>query len=168
MTLKEFLKVPYALEGYRKIQCWESEDSPTIYHEGYDNTGLPEKYLDREISYIFPFNTSPNEAAICIEVADVDEEKVEGEIDLAVTASVIVDTLECLGFNDCTNSSGYYVIKRFEDDSEYCVDVYKSNLDGYDHYVVYCSYDDDTSVYAYTEDLSAESLEKVLRELAEK
>lgn len=166
MTLRDFLKAPYALEGYRKIQCWENEDAPTIYHEGYDNTGLPEKYLDREISYIFPFNTSPNEAAICIEVADVKEEIVE-EIDLSVTANVIVETLKPLGFNDVTDSSGYYVVKRFEDGSECCVDVYKSNLE-YDHYVVYCSCDDDTSYYTYTNDLSVESLEKVLRELAEK
>lgn len=70
MTLRELLNGPYALEGYRKIQCWEDESAPTIYHEGYNNHGVPEEYLDREVAYIFPFNTSPNEAAICIEVAD--------------------------------------------------------------------------------------------------
>ena len=89
-------------------------------------------------------------------------------IDLTQTAHAIVEALEHCGFNDCTDSSGYYVIKDFGDDLERCVDVYKSNSEGeeHDHYVVYCSYEDDTFDYAYTEDLSAESLEKVLREFA--
>ena len=72
MTLRELLEGILALEGYRKIQCWETEDAPTIYYEGYDNSGLAEEYLDREVAYIFPFNTSPNEAAICIELAEAD------------------------------------------------------------------------------------------------
>ena len=91
------------------------------------------------------------------------------EIDLAQTAQAIVEVLENCGFNDCTDASGYYTIKDLGDDLERCVDVYKSNANGEEnaHYVVYCSYEDETSDYAYTEDLSAESLEKVLQEFAE-
>lgn len=90
------------------------------------------------------------------------------EIDLAQTARAIVEALEHCGFNDCTDASGYYTIREFGDDLERCVDVYKSNGDGTEraHYVVYCSYEDDNVDFAYTEDLSVEALEKVLRELA--
>lgn len=35
MTLRELLESGIVIEGYRKIQCWESEDNPTIYYEGY-------------------------------------------------------------------------------------------------------------------------------------
>ena len=89
-------------------------------------------------------------------------------IDLTQTAQAIVEDLEKSGFNDCTDSSGYYVIK-YLDGVERSVDVYKSNADGEenDHYVVYCSYEDEQSDYVYTENLSVESLEKVLRELAD-
>lgn len=69
MTLRDFLESGITLEGYRKIQCWEDENEPTIYHKGYDEGDL-EEYMDREITYIFPYNTSPNEAAICIELAE--------------------------------------------------------------------------------------------------
>lgn len=91
-----------------------------------------------------------------------------GKINLTEVARAIVETLESRGFNDCTNSSGYYVIKDLGDDLERCVDVYKSNDDGAerDHYVVYCSYEDEEHDYRYTDDLSVESLEQVLRELA--
>jgi hypothetical protein len=66
MKLCDFLESGIVLEGYRLIQCWENEDGPTIYYEGYD-TDIPEEYMDRQIAYIFPFNTA-NEAAICIEL----------------------------------------------------------------------------------------------------
>ena len=66
MILRDFLESGIVLEGYRLIQCWEDEDGPTIYYEGYD-ADVPEEYMDRHIAYIFPFNTA-NEAAICIEL----------------------------------------------------------------------------------------------------
>ncbi len=61
MTLRELLESGIVIEGYRKIQCWESEANPTIYHEGYDQGDL-EKYLDREVAYTFPYNPTSNEA----------------------------------------------------------------------------------------------------------
>ena len=69
MTLRELLESGIVIEGYRKIQCWESEDNPTIYYEGY-NQGDLEKYFDREVAYIFPYNPTPSKAAICIELAE--------------------------------------------------------------------------------------------------
>lgn len=67
MTLRELLESGIGIEGYRKIQCWDDEDNPTIYHEGYDQGDL-KKYLDREITYILPYTLTQNEAAICIEL----------------------------------------------------------------------------------------------------
>lgn len=49
MTLRKLLESGIVIEGYRKIQCWESEDNPAIYHEGYDQGDLG-KYLDREVT----------------------------------------------------------------------------------------------------------------------
>lgn len=69
MTLRELLESGIVIEGYRKIQCWGSEDNPTFYYEGYGRD--LEKYLDREVSYIFPYNPILNEAAICIELAEL-------------------------------------------------------------------------------------------------
>lgn len=69
MILRELLESGITIEGYRKIQCWENEDYPTIYHQGTEEGDL-EEYMYREIAYIFPYNTSPNEAAICIELAE--------------------------------------------------------------------------------------------------
>ena len=31
MTLRKLLESGIVIEGYRKIQCWENEDNPTIY-----------------------------------------------------------------------------------------------------------------------------------------
>lgn len=114
-----------------------------------------------------------NLSAVALETRKgMDQERenmaIEKIIDLTQTAQAIVETLEKCGFNDCTDSSGYYVIK-YLDEFERSVDVYKSKADGKenDHYVVYCSYEDEQSDYVYTEDLSVESLEKVLRELAD-
>lgn len=70
MTLRKLLESGIVIEGYRKIQCWENEDNPTIYYEG-DDCGDLEEYLDRENAYIFPYSPTPNEAAICIELAEI-------------------------------------------------------------------------------------------------
>lgn len=69
MTLGEIFNSGMVIEGYRKIQCWEDEDAPTIYHEGTD-AGDIENFEDREISYIFPYCPTPCEAGICIELAE--------------------------------------------------------------------------------------------------
>lgn len=69
MTLRELLESGIMIEGYRKIQCWENEDNPTIYYEGNNSENL-EDYLNRKITYIFPYNHSPNESAICIELEE--------------------------------------------------------------------------------------------------
>lgn len=79
-------------------------------------------------------------------------------------AECIVAELETCGFNDVTDSSGYYIIRKFDDDVDRAVDVYKSDEDGKPHYVVYCSYEDEDSDYKYTDDLSVEQLTAKLEE----
>lgn len=83
---------------------------------------------------------------------------------LRVIAECIVGALNYCGFNDVTDSSGYYVIKEFADGTDRAVDVYKSNEDGNPHYVIYCSYEDEDADFMYTDDLSAEQLESKLEE----
>ena len=70
MTLRDLIESGINIEGYIKIQCWEDEDNPAIYVEGNNNSiDIPEEYMDREIAYIFPYNTGC-EAAICIESSE--------------------------------------------------------------------------------------------------
>lgn len=73
MTLRELLESGINIEGYKKIQCWENEDNPTIYYEG-NGRNIPKEFKDREIAYIFPYNTG-SEAAICIELAETETDK---------------------------------------------------------------------------------------------
>lgn len=89
-------------------------------------------------------------------------------INLHETAKCIADALESCGFNDITDSSGYYVIKEFEDGTERCVDVSKSTECGTQapHYVLYVSYEDDTSKWDRTIGLSVEELANKLEELS--
>lgn len=86
--------------------------------------------------------------------------------DMKTIAEAIVKTLETRSVNNCTYSSGYIVIREFGNEIDRAVDVYKSDGNGKDipHYVIYCSYEDDTSDFAYTADLSVEGLTKVLEE----
>lgn len=79
----------------------------------------------------------------------------------------IVAELESCGFDDITDSSGCFIIREFSDGSERFVEVYKSTNDGKPHYVVYCSYEDESFDYKYTDDLTVEALEKVLEEVYE-
>jgi hypothetical protein len=83
---------------------------------------------------------------------------------IRVIAECIVGALEHCGFDDVTDSSGYYIIKEFADGTDRAVDVYKSNEDGNPHYVIYCSYEDEGFDYRYTNDLSIEQLESQLEE----
>lgn len=69
MTLGELFESGIVIEGYRKIQCWEREDAPTIYHEGFD-AGDIELYYDREVLYIFPYSSGTRDANICIEIRE--------------------------------------------------------------------------------------------------
>lgn len=89
----------------------------------------------------------------------------EEKISLAETAQCIAEVLSDCRFDDVTDSSGYYVIKEFEDGTDRAVDVHKSYNDGNPHYVVYCSYEDEDFDYKYTDNLSVEELTKVLEEL---
>ena len=57
LTLRNLREAGVEIEGYRKVQCWEDEDNPTIYHEGNNFYGMDEKYLDRNVRYIFPCYT---------------------------------------------------------------------------------------------------------------
>lgn len=64
------------VEGNVKVQCWESENNPTIYYEDHSSGGaLPKdlaKYEDREVAYIFPYTFYHKNvllAGICIELA---------------------------------------------------------------------------------------------------
>ena len=80
-------------------------------------------------------------------------------------ARYIAEDLMNCGFDDVTDSSGYYVIKEFVDGTDRAVDVYKSSVGGNFHYVIYCSYEDEGFDYKYTDDLSIEQLLNKLEEL---
>lgn len=79
-------------------------------------------------------------------------------------ARYIVEDLEHCGFDDVTDSSGYYIVKEFADGTDRAVDVYKSTVGGNPHYAIYCSYEDEDFDYRYTDDLSVEQLKKQLEE----
>lgn len=80
-------------------------------------------------------------------------------------AHYIAEYLRYCRFDDVTASSGYYTIKEFENGTSREVDVYKSNIGGNPHYVIYCSYEDDGHDFKYTDDLSERQLFDKLEEL---
>ena len=88
-------------------------------------------------------------------------------INIESTAKAIYDRLQYCGFNNITDSSGYFLIKEFGDEINRSVDVYKSTKDKVSHYVIYISYEDDNFDYKYTKDLSLEELTRVLKEISE-
>lgn len=65
MYLRDLLEVE--IEGWKKVQCWEDDNEPTIYYEGYDIDDMEDEYLDMEINYMFPVKTE-YEAILCIEL----------------------------------------------------------------------------------------------------
>lgn len=69
MTLGELFESGIVIQGYRIIQCWETEDGPTIYYQG-ETHGDIEPLYDREISYMFPFQSATNGPGICIELKE--------------------------------------------------------------------------------------------------
>ena len=87
-------------------------------------------------------------------------------INIESTAKAIYDRLQYCDFDDITDSSGYFLIKQFEDGTDRAVDVYKSTNDGEPHYVIYISYEDDDFNYKHTKDLSLEELIRVLKEIS--
>ena len=90
------------------------------------------------------------------------------DISIKATAQEIVDILESCAFDDITDSSGYYVIREFEDGTERCVDVSKSTDDGTEnsHYTIYVAYEDEDFDWVYTKSLSIDELEEKLEELS--
>lgn len=117
-------------------------------------------YSKRHIDSAYWEDFKPNFCPMCgrkiVEVSNLRE-----------IAECIVEILEDRGFNDITDSSGYFTIKEFNDDSDRAIDVYKSDGEGTEkpHYVIYCSYEDDTSDYFYSENLTAEALLKVIDDI---
>lgn len=89
-------------------------------------------------------------------------------INIKDTAHTIVDVLELCEIDNITDSSGYYIIKEFDDGTDRAVDVYKSTGNGTEkpHYAIYVSYEDDNFDWEYTESLSVDELEKKLEELS--
>lgn len=69
ISLGELLESGIVIEGWRKIQCWENEDNPTVYHEGYDEGDLDEHW-NAEVAYVFPYTLMSGESALCIELAE--------------------------------------------------------------------------------------------------
>lgn len=80
-------------------------------------------------------------------------------------AQDISEFLSYCGFDDVTDSSGYYVIKEFEDGTDRAVDVYKSTNDEKPYYVIYCSFENEESDFRYTDSLSVEELTNKLIEV---
>lgn len=70
MKLRELLKSGIIIEGYRIVQCWETEDCPTIYFEGTDSGEELEEYMEREVAYIFPIVNGDNVPRLVIELAE--------------------------------------------------------------------------------------------------
>lgn len=88
-------------------------------------------------------------------------------IDLRETAECIVNALKNSGFNNIQDSSGYYIIKEFDDNTNITVDVSKWNENGKEYYCVYCSYENEDGDWKTTDNLSIESLLEVLQETAD-
>lgn len=81
-------------------------------------------------------------------------------------AENIVKHLENCGFDDCTDCTGYLLLRNFGNKKERLVDVYKSTGNGADipHYVICCRYEDGNADFMYTADLSVDSLAEKLEE----
>lgn len=81
-------------------------------------------------------------------------------------AENIVKHLESCGFDDCTDCTGYLLLRNLGDEKERLVDIYKSTGDGAEvpHYVICCRYENGYADFMYTADLSAEGLAAKLEE----
>ena len=84
---------------------------------------------------------------------------------LSKIAQDIVNVLYNCSFNNITQGSGYFVIKKIDDELDRCVDVTKwKKDDGTCYYAVYCLYEDDEGEWRYTKTLSVDELTKILEE----
>ncbi len=79
MTIRDMINNGVTLQGHVKIQCWGPLDFPDIFYEGNieeDGFNKIEKYLDRDIKYIFPYVINIGQrnpvwhGAICIEIEE--------------------------------------------------------------------------------------------------
>ena len=76
MTLRNMIDNGINIQGLIKIQSWGDKDYPEVYYEGnieIDGMEAIEKYLDRDIQYIFPYVVKigiVSVGAICIEIAE--------------------------------------------------------------------------------------------------
>ena len=72
LTIREITEQIIEFQGYVKVQGITDYDEVIIYYEGEGTYGIPEEHLDREITYIYPYDNG-EQAAICIELK-VEEE----------------------------------------------------------------------------------------------
>lgn len=162
-TVKEFLN-----GTSRKVDVYKSDFGgiphyaiECCYENGYHNTrytgNLSQEQLLDELEEFYKEDYKKEEAK------EAKEDK-KGETHLKDIAHYIVEYLRGCGFNDITDSSGYYDIKEFADGTSRAVDVYKSNFSGVSHYVICCSYEDDSHDFKYTDDLSEGQLLNKLEE----
>ena len=71
MTLRELLNSGIVIEGYRQIQCWETEDNPTVYYEGTDSgEDNLEEYMEKEVTYLFSAIIGGSTPCIVIEISE--------------------------------------------------------------------------------------------------
>lgn len=76
MTIRDLINNGVTIQGHLKIQCWGPLDFPDIFYEGnieIDGFNKIEKYLDRDINYIFPYAIKIGNVsigAICIEIEE--------------------------------------------------------------------------------------------------
>lgn len=75
----------------------------------------------------------------------------------------IYEILKTCEFDNASDSSGCFIIKKFKNGTERFVDVYKSTNGGTPHYVICCKYEDDDINYKYTNTISLQELENVLK-----
>ena len=74
MTLRDLINNGVTIQGNIKIQCCGEEYFPEVYYEGIidlDGIAAIEKYLDRDITYIYPYIVVINKVSfggICIEI----------------------------------------------------------------------------------------------------
>ena len=89
---------------------------------------------------------------------------VEKDAMLQLAEDIVIELKESK-FDDVDDSSGYFLIREFEDKTERGVDVYKSTRGEIPHYIIKIMYEDDTSDFKFTKDLSTKALKNMLEEI---
>lgn len=67
LTIRDIEDSITAMEGHIKVQCWNGDDADVLY-EGEGLFDIKDEIKDREICYIFPYDTGER-PAICIELS---------------------------------------------------------------------------------------------------